>query len=56
MKTVNGGPDAQDNSHPQHNGDSNEENKDSHEDSSKNKPPGEERESELSLKESSLDN
>lgn len=56
LKTVNGGPDAQDNSHPQHNGDSNEENKDSHEDSSKNKPPGEERESELSLKDSSLDN
>ncbi|XP_050013368.1 PC4 and SFRS1-interacting protein [Alexandromys fortis] len=55
-KTLNGGSDAQDSSHPQHNGDSNEESKDSHEAGSKKKSPGEEREAELSLKESPLDN
>ncbi|EGV93117.1 PC4 and SFRS1-interacting protein [Cricetulus griseus] len=55
-KTLNGGSDTQDSSHPQHNGDSNEESKDSHEASSKKKSSGEEREAELSLKESPLDN
>uniref|UniRef100_A0A8C5KV22 PC4 and SFRS1-interacting protein n=1 Tax=Jaculus jaculus TaxID=51337 RepID=A0A8C5KV22_JACJA len=55
-KSVNGGSDAQDTNHPQHNGDSNEESKDSQEASSKKKPSGEERDTELSLKDSTLDN
>uniref|UniRef100_A0A8C5KZ28 PC4 and SFRS1-interacting protein n=1 Tax=Jaculus jaculus TaxID=51337 RepID=A0A8C5KZ28_JACJA len=55
-KSVNGGSDAQDTNHPQHNGDSTEESKDSHEASSKKKPSGEERDTELSLKDSTLDN
>lgn len=36
-KTLNGGSDAQDSNQPQHNGDSNEDSKDSHEASSKKK-------------------
>lgn len=55
-KSLNGGSDAQESNHPQHNGDSNEDGKDSREASSKTKPPGEEREAEISLKESTLDN
>uniref|UniRef100_G3UAL4 PC4 and SFRS1-interacting protein n=1 Tax=Loxodonta africana TaxID=9785 RepID=G3UAL4_LOXAF len=55
-KTVNGGSDAQDSSQPQHNGDSNEESKDNHDASSKKKPSNEERETEISLKDSTLDN
>ncbi|KAI4587548.1 hypothetical protein MJG53_005335 [Ovis ammon polii x Ovis aries] len=55
-KTLNGGSDAQDSNQPQHNGDSNEESKDNHEASSKKKPSSEERETEISLKESTLDN
>ncbi|KAI5158289.1 Pc4 And Sfrs1-Interacting Protein [Manis pentadactyla] len=55
-KTLNGGSDAQDSNHPQHNGDSSEEGKDSHEASSKKKPSSEERETEISLKDSTLDN
>uniref|UniRef100_A0A8C6HNN2 Uncharacterized protein n=1 Tax=Mus spicilegus TaxID=10103 RepID=A0A8C6HNN2_MUSSI len=54
-KSLNGRSDAQESNHPQHNGDSNEDSKDSHEASSKTKPPGEEREAEISLKESTLD-
>ncbi|XP_036116195.1 PC4 and SFRS1-interacting protein isoform X2 [Molossus molossus] len=53
-KTLNGGSDAQDSNQPQHNGDSNEESKD--EASSKKKPSSEERETEISLKDSTLDN
>ncbi|KAM4876279.1 PC4 and SFRS1-interacting protein isoform 1-T3 [Thomomys bottae] len=55
-KTVNGGSDVQDSNQLQHNGDSNEENKDNQEASSKKKPSGEERETELSMKDSTLDN
>uniref|UniRef100_A0A8D1YK48 PC4 and SFRS1-interacting protein n=1 Tax=Sus scrofa TaxID=9823 RepID=A0A8D1YK48_PIG len=55
-KTLNGGSDAQDSNQPQHNGDSNEESKDNHEASSKKKPSSEERETEISLKDSTLDN
>ncbi|XP_036744105.2 PC4 and SFRS1-interacting protein-like [Manis pentadactyla] len=55
-KTLNGGSDAQDMNQPQHNGDSSEEGKDSHEASSKKKPSSEERETEISLKDSTLDN
>ncbi|XP_062064197.1 PC4 and SFRS1-interacting protein isoform X5 [Lepus europaeus] len=55
-KTVNGGSEAQDSNQPQHNGDSTEESKDSHEASSKKKPSSEERETEISLTDSTLDN
>lgn len=55
-KTLNGGSDAQDSNQPQHNGDSNEESKDNHEAGSKKKPSSEERETEVSLKESTVDN
>ncbi|XP_006238415.1 PC4 and SFRS1-interacting protein isoform X1 [Rattus norvegicus] len=55
-KSLNGGSDAQESNHPQHNGDSAEESKDSREAGSKTKTPGEEREAEVSLKESTLDN
>ncbi|EPY78375.1 hypothetical protein CB1_001096006 [Camelus ferus] len=55
-KTLNGGSDAQDSNQPQHNGDSNEESKDNHEANSKKKPSSEERETEISLKDSALDN
>lgn len=55
-KTLNGGSDNQDSNQPQHNGDSNEESKDSHEASSKKKPASDEKETEISLKDSTLDN
>lgn len=55
-KSLNGGSDAQESNHPQHNGDSTEESKDSREAGSKTKTPGEEREAEVPLKESALDN
>ncbi|XP_004464360.2 PC4 and SFRS1-interacting protein [Dasypus novemcinctus] len=55
-KTLNGGSDAQDSNQSQHNGDSNEESKDSHEASTKKKASSEERETEISLKDSTLDN
>ncbi|ELV12179.1 PC4 and SFRS1-interacting protein [Tupaia chinensis] len=55
-KTLNGGSDSQESNQPQHNGDSNEENKDNHEASTKKKPSSDERETEISLKDSSLDN
>lgn len=55
-KSLNGGPEAQESNHPQQNGDSNDDSKDSREAGSKTKPPGEEREAELPLKESTLDN
>ncbi|KAK2503779.1 hypothetical protein MC885_007597 [Smutsia gigantea] len=55
-KTLNGGSDAQDSNQPQHNGDSSEEGKDSHKASSKKKPSSGERETEISLKDSTLDN
>ncbi|XP_004631777.1 PC4 and SFRS1-interacting protein isoform X1 [Octodon degus] len=56
-KTLNGGPDAQDSSQLQHNGDSNEDGKDGRQEAgSKKKPSSEERETEISLKESTVDN
>ncbi|XP_021570661.1 PC4 and SFRS1-interacting protein-like isoform X2 [Carlito syrichta] len=53
---TNGGSDTQDSNQSQHNGDSNEESKDSHEASTKKKASSEERETEVSLKDSTPDN